>query len=100
LALGYKQKLWHSLKTGSIFSAGAEVSAPTGNAALGTGGQSTVFETFVAAGQALPADSFFQVQTGVELPAHPDQVSRAYYLRTAIGKTFSAEHGLGRRWAP
>ena len=35
-----------------------------------------------------------------ELPAHPDDVPRAYYLRTAIGKTFSAEGGLGRRWSP
>ena len=25
---------------------------------------------------------------------------RAYYLRTAIGKTFATEKGLGRRWSP
>jgi mono/diheme cytochrome c family protein len=100
LALGYKQKLWHSLARGSIFSAGGEVIAPTGNTTLGTGGASTIFETFVAFGQRLPADSFVQVHTGFELPAHPDQVARAYYLRTAVGKTFSNEAGLGRRWSP
>ena len=61
---------------------------------------STVFETFAAFGQLLPASGFLQVQTGFELPAHPDQLSRAYFLRTAIGKTFSQEDGHGRRWSP
>jgi mono/diheme cytochrome c family protein len=100
LALGYKQKLFHSLTRGSIFSVGGEVAAPTGNVSLGTGGESTVFEGFAAFGQILPGDSFLQVHTGFELPAHPDDVPRAYYLRTAIGKTFSTEGGLGRRWSP
>ena len=100
LALGYKQKLFDSLQKGSIFSMGGELSAPTGNTSLGTGGESTVFEAFAAYGQLLPAGSFLQVHTGVELPAHPDELSRAYFLRTAIGKTFSMEGGLGRRWSP
>jgi mono/diheme cytochrome c family protein len=100
LALGYKQKLFHSLKRGSIFSVGGEVAAPTGNTTLGTGGESTIFEGFAAFGQLLPGSSFLQVHTGFELPAHPDDVPRAYYLRTAIGKTFSTEGGLGRRWSP
>ena len=68
--------------------------------ALGTGGESTVFEMYAAHGQILPHDSFFQVHTGVELPVHPDIVPRAYYFRTALGKTFSTDHGLGRRWSP
>jgi len=100
LAIGYKQKLFHSLKKGSIFSVGGEVAAPTGNRTLGTGGESTIFEGFAAFGQLLPGSSFLQVHTGFELPAHPDDVPRAYYLRTAIGKTFSTEGGLGRRWSP
>ena len=100
LALGYKQKLFHSLTKGSIFSVGGEVAAPTGNTTLGTGGESTIFEGFAAFGQLLPGSSFLQVHTGFELPAHPDDVPRAYYLRTAIGKTFSMESGLGRRWSP
>jgi mono/diheme cytochrome c family protein len=100
LALGYKQKLFHDVAKGSIFSVGGELIAPTGNRTLGTGGESTVFEGFVAFGQILPRDSFLQVHTGVELPAHPDEVPRAYYLRTAIGKTFAQEGGLGRRWSP
>jgi mono/diheme cytochrome c family protein len=100
LALGYKQKLLHSLKKGSIFSVGGELIAPTGNTTLGTGGESTVFEGFAAFGQILPSNSFLQVHTGFELPAHPDDLPRAYYLRTAIGKTFVQEGGLGRRWSP
>ena len=100
VALGYKQKLFDSLKKGSILSLGGEVIFPTGNSNVGTGGQSTVFEAFATFGQILPLDSFLQVQTGVELPTHPDAVSRAWYLRTAIGKTFSTNGGFGRRWSP
>lgn len=100
LALGYKQALWHSLKKGSIFSVGGELIAPTGNTTLGTGGESTAFEVFGAYGQLLPAKGFLQVHTGFEMPAHPDVLPRAYYLRTAIGKTFAQEAGLGRRWSP
>lgn len=100
VAIGYKQKLIHSLQKGSIFSVGGELITPTGNKVLGTGGESTVFETFAAFGQRLPASGFLQVHTGVELPAHPDQIARAYYLRTAIGKTFAADGGHGRRWSP
>lgn len=100
LALGYKQKLFHSLDKGTIVSAGGDISVPTGNADLGTGGESTSFEVFGAYGQLLPADGFLQVHTGFELPAHTDKVPRAYFLRTAIGKTFATKRGLGYRWSP
>lgn len=100
LALGYKQKLVHSVRKGAILSAGGELIAPTGNTTLGTGGESTVFEAFAAYGQMLPDSTFVQLHSGIELPAHPDKVARAYYLRTAIGKTFSTDGGHGRRWSP
>jgi len=100
LALGYKQKLFHSDDKGSIFSVGAELIVPTGDPLAGTGGTSTVFEPFAAYGQTLPGTSFLQIHTGVELPAHTDKLDRVYYLRTAIGKTFALEGGLGRRWSP
>jgi mono/diheme cytochrome c family protein len=100
IALGYKHKLFDNLKKGAIFSVGGEFIAPTGNARIGTGAGSPVFETFAAYGQIFPADSFLQLQTGIELPVQPDKVPRAYYLRTALGKTFSTEGGLGRRWSP
>ena len=100
IALGYKQKLFDNLNKGSIFSVGGEFIAPTGNPHVGTGGGTPVFETFAAYGQILPADSFLQLHTGIELPTQPDKAPRAYYLRTAIGKTFSTQNGLGRRWSP
>lgn len=100
VALGYKHKVFDSLNTGSIFSVGGEVIFPTGNADLGTGSGTTVFEPFAAYGQLLPAGSFFQLHTGVELPVHTDKASRAYFLRTAFGKMFSTNGGHGRRWSP
>src|SRR4029453_1896168 len=99
IALGYKQTLFHSVERGAILSAGGEIVAPTGSTEARTGGESTVFEIFGAYGQLLPASAFLQIQTGIELPAHTDKLPRAYYLRTAIGKTFATEGGLGRRWA-
>ena len=71
---------------------------PVGDPARGTGGDSTVFEMYTAYGQLLPKFAFLQLHTGIELPAHTDKVARAYYLRTAIGKTFAADGGHGRRW--
>ena len=88
------------MEKGAILSAGGELIVPTGNVGLGTGGESTAFEGFAAYGQLFPGFSFVQVHTGVELPAHPDKVARAFFLRTAVGKTFATNGGLGRRWTP
>jgi mono/diheme cytochrome c family protein len=100
LTLGYKHVLFHSLKTGSIFSLLGEVTAPTGDSIKGTGSGTTIFETSAAFGQLFPKDAFIQVHTGAELPAHTNVAPQAYYLRTALGKTFATDHGLGRRWTP
>jgi len=100
IALGYKHKLFDSLKKGSIFSVGGEVIAPTGNPRIGTGAGSPIFETFAAYGQIMPARSFVQLQTGLEVPTQPNKLARAYYLRTAIGKTFITGNGFGRWWSP
>jgi mono/diheme cytochrome c family protein len=100
LAFGYKRMLASSMKTGSIFSVGGEVAVPTGDPAKALGAGSTIFEMYAAYGQILPWDSFVQFQTGTELPAHPDQVPRAYYARTAIGKSLTTGGGLGRAWTP
>ena len=98
--IGYKHNLFSSLKSGSILSLLGEVTAPTGDSTKGTGGGSTVFETSAAFGQRFPADAFVQIHTGFELPTHTDVLPRAYYLRTALGKTFATDGGLGRRWSP
>ena len=100
LVLGYKRLLFHSMKTGSILSVSGEVTTPTGDREKGTGNALTVFESFVSFGQALPRDSFVQVQSGFELPAHTSQAPRAYFARAALGQSFSAGGGLGRTWTP
>jgi mono/diheme cytochrome c family protein len=100
IGLGYKRKVFDNLNAGSIFSVGGEVLAPTGNPRIGTGGGSPLLEAYVAYGQILPASSFLQFQTGYELSTQPDKVPRAYFVRTAIGKTFMTGGGLGRWWTP
>jgi len=100
IALGYKHKLADSLESGSIFSLGGEWIIPSGDPSIGTGGGSTVFEGYVSFGQILPADGFAQFQAGIELPVHTDKLPRAAFFRTAVGRTFSAGGGFGRRWSP
>ncbi len=100
ILIGYKHMLLGSMRSGSIFSVGGEVTAPTGDRTKGTGGATTIFETFASYGQILPADTFYQFQTGIELPAHTSEASRAYYARSAFGKTFYQGRGLGRGWTP
>jgi len=98
--IGYKHVLFSSMQTGSIFSLLGEVTAPTGDTTKGTGGGSTVFETSAAFGQILPKSAFVQIHTGAELPTHTNVLPQAYYLRTALGKTFATGSGLGRQWSP
>jgi mono/diheme cytochrome c family protein len=68
IAFGMKRALIHSPKSGSIFSAGAEVVFPTGDKEAGLGKGTFVFEPFVSYGQILPADFFFHGQFGFEFP--------------------------------
>ena len=73
---------------------------PTGDTSKGTGGETPVFETFVAFDQALPANVSVQFRTGFELPFHTSVAPNAWYAHTAIGQSFSAGGGLGRTWTP
>jgi mono/diheme cytochrome c family protein len=98
LAVAFKRVLYHDLGSGTIVSAAGEVIFPTGKEHVGLGNGLTVFEPFVAVGQALPADAFFQVQAGVELPADGDAASEAFW-RVTGGKSFF-ESRFGRSWSP
>ncbi len=100
LALGWKRMLFHSMRTGSIFSVAGEVNLPAGDKAKGLGSGVTIFESFASYGQILPADTHIQFQGGVELPTHTDKAPRAAYWRTAFGKSFSQNRGFGRTWTP
>ncbi len=100
IGIGWKRVLFSSVQSGSILSAQGEVILPTGDRARGFGSGTTTFETFAAFGQALPASSFFQIQGGADLPVNLDKSPQSLFLRTALGKTFSDNRGLGRLWSP
>jgi mono/diheme cytochrome c family protein len=98
-AIAFKQALFHSLDTGTIVSAAAEVIFPTGKETQGLGKGTTVFEPFVAIGQILPSDGFLQFQGGAELPANRDVANNEIFWRATIGKSF-VEGRWGRAWSP
>ena len=98
LAFAYKRVLFHSLDSGSIFSATGEIVFPTGNEEKGFGKGVTVFEPFVTYGQILPRDSFLQFQGGFELPSDRNRPDEAFW-RTAIGTTLT-QGNFGRAWSP
>ena len=100
LALGYKRVLLTSMKSGSILSVGGEAKAPTGNRLKGFGSGVAGFEVFGAFGQILPASSFVQIQSGVELPTNTAKASRVFFWKTAIGTSIAAQRGVGRVWSP
>lgn len=94
-----KHVLFHSLDSGTIVSAAAEARFPTGKESAGFGNGVTVVEPFVALGQILPSDGFFQMHTGVEVPIDADKASKEVFWRGAIGKSFM-EGRFGRSWSP
>ncbi|HVW85452.1 MAG TPA: cytochrome c [Bryobacteraceae bacterium] len=100
IGLGLKRVLFSSLHTGSILSVQGEAIFPTGNVAHGLGKGTTTFETFAAYGQLLPWKSFLQVQGGADLPHDTSKSPQSVFFRTALGKSFNQNDGLGRLWSP
>jgi hypothetical protein len=94
-----KHVLFHSLASGAIVSAAAEVVLPTGKETQGLGTGTMVFEPFVAIGKMLPADGFVQFQGGVEIPWNRQRRAAEAFWRTAVGRTF-IEDRFGRSWTP
>lgn len=98
VAVGIKRVLFHSLERGAIVSVVGEMVLPTGDEDDGFGGGTTVFEPFLAYGQLLPGDAFFQVQGGLELPFESDAADEAFW-RAVVGKTWSRGR-WGRSFSP
>ena len=96
IAIAIKRVLFHSLDAGRILGVTAEVVLPTGSESEGLGSGSTVFEPFVTFGQILPAESFLQVQAGVEIATSGEKET---FGRIAVGRTF-VEGRFGRAWSP
>jgi len=100
IGLGLKREIFSSLQKGSILSVQGEVIAPTGNKAHGLGSGVTTFETFAAYGQLLPWKSFVQLQGGADLPTHTENSPQSLFFRSAFGKSFNQNLGVGRLWSP
>lgn len=100
IAIGWKRVLAANVRTGTIVSLQGEVVLPTGNRSRGFGTGTTTYGTFAAFGQRLPGNSFLQMQGGGDLPVNTDKSPQSVFLRTALGKSFSDNHGLGRMWSP
>ncbi len=100
IALGMKRALIHSSRSGSIFSAAAEIIFPTGDEAAGSGKGTFVFEPFVSYGQILPADFFLHSQFGFEFPFKSSKAEDEAFLRLVLGRTFTTGGWWGRAWSP
>ena len=97
--LGWKQVLFHSLRSGSILAASGELILPVGDVGGGFAQGVTAFEPFVSFGQALRGDSFIQAQVGGVLPSDTERAARRAFWRVAAGKSF-AQNRWGRTWTP
>jgi mono/diheme cytochrome c family protein len=97
---GMKRVMFSNLQSGSIFSLQGSVLVPTGNRMRGFGSGTTTFETFAAFDQLFRSNTFIQTQFGADLPRHTDIAPQSIFFNTAVGQSFSADHGLGRLWSP
>jgi mono/diheme cytochrome c family protein len=98
--LGIKRVLFSNLQSGSILSLQGSVIVSSGNRQRGFGTGTTTFETFAAFDQLFPTNTFIQTQFGADLPRHSDIAPQSIFFNTAIGQSFTADHGLGRMWSP
>jgi hypothetical protein len=98
--LGLKRVMYSNLQSGSIFSLFGGVILPIGNRSRGFGSGTTTFETFAAYDQLFKTNTFIQTQFGAELPRHTDIAPQSIFFNTAVGQSFTANHGLGRLWSP
>jgi len=99
LGIGVKHTMRHSLERGAILAVGGELVLPTGDETKGFGAGTTVLETHVLYGKALPRDAFVQFQGVLEFP-HDSALEDEAVFRAAIGKTWTADAPFGRSFTP
>lgn len=99
LALGYKRVLFHSLKSGSIFSVVGEIKLPTGDEADGFGKGTAVLEPFLVFSQILPGDFFLHTQAALEFPLNKEKGENEGIFRLALGRSFTSG-SYGRTLSP
>jgi mono/diheme cytochrome c family protein len=100
IAVGMKRALFYSGKSGSIFSAAAEIILPVGDEAAGFGKGTFVFEPFFSYGQILPSEFFLHSQLGFEIPFQSSKAENEAFLRLVLGRTFTTGGWWGRAWSP
>lgn len=100
MTFGLKHEVFSSLRTGSILSMQGSVIAPTGSTKRGFGTGTTTFEAFAAFDQYFRSNTFIQTQLGGDLPVDTQKAPHAVFWNTAVGQSFSQDHGLGRMWSP
>lgn len=98
IALSFKRVLAHSLARGAIVSGAIEVVTPSGRGDRGLGGETTVFEPFIAYGQILPAQTFAQFQLGAGVPYDRDYDDEVF-ARGVLGWSYR-QGRFGRTWSP
>jgi mono/diheme cytochrome c family protein len=105
--LGIKRVMYTKLRTGPVMRPAGSILAlfggvlvPTGNRARGFGSGTTTFEMFASYDQLFPTGTFIQTQLGAELPRHTDIAPQNIFFNTAIGQSFTPDHGLGKAYSP
>lgn len=86
IAIALKRAMLFSGST--ILSLQAEVTIPSGDVESGAGHGTFLFEPSVLAGFALPANSFLQLQGGIEFSGNRSRSEREALWRGAVGTTF------------
>jgi mono/diheme cytochrome c family protein len=99
IAVALKRVVFDSPGHGLIFSAGSQVTFPTGKEAEGLGRRLTIFEPFGTFSQMLPHQSFLHLHAGMEFPLNIRTANDDVYWRAAVGKTFTQAR-WGRAWSP
>jgi hypothetical protein len=99
IGVAFKRVMHHSKQAGRILSLGAELFLPTGNEDKGFGSGTTVFEPYLAYGQLLPAEFFFQFHGGFAVPFERHKIDDEAFWRGALGHTFTTGT-YGRAWSP
>jgi mono/diheme cytochrome c family protein len=104
IAVGLKRVMFSHLspdtRSGSILSLQGEVALPTGDETRGFGTGEAVFTAFGAYDVLFPGNAFLQVQGGIDVPRHTQDVPRTAFLRAALGKSLAERDGYGRLWSP
>ena len=99
LGLAWKGVLWHDFTFGSIGSLGVDFFFPVGDEQDKFSKGVFRLEPFIAIGQLIPGNNFFQLHTGAELSADTQIAKHEIFWRCTLGHKF-IQGRFGRVWSP